>query len=263
MQYEREMIEVPPSDHASFPTNEFQCQPPSRDLAKSIAEHGIIEPVVICEWNGGWYVMGGQRRILVGIALGIDIPVALYHGIDPEDTLAWIPILNDTGQENPIHTLYAIKKMIARGDSFEEIRTQMFMTKQKLEKIMRLDILPPVILGAVQDGKVAITTAEALASKGKEYFDDAVVLYHQNKDKLTASDVRGLSTLHRQNTLADMFMNGTPDAHSGEENLKRYAVFEGSKFITFAKDRDDARGAAMMTGDDAEVYQLIRVYEKE
>ena len=69
MQYNRELIIVPPSDHHSFPTEEFKCPPPSKELYKSISEHGIIEPVVICEWKGGWTVKGGQRRILCGISL--------------------------------------------------------------------------------------------------------------------------------------------------------------------------------------------------
>ena len=260
MKYERYFKEVEANEHnGHFSPEDFKCPPPSRDLTKSVSEHGIIEPVIISEWDGAWTVMGGQRRILIGMSLGISIPCAVYN-INPEDHLAWIPILNDTSSPNPIHNLFAIKGMISQNKTMDEIKQLMFMSKQQIERTLTLDRLPMAIKDAMEEGKIAITTGYTLAKpQYEQYYDDVVADFYEQKP-ITGTYVKNLSRKRRQTLVASLFDGvDLPGAHSSEENPQAYSIFDGATFVTFAPNRTEARSAAMMVGNDAKVFKLIPV----
>ena len=90
-----------------FEVDTFVCQPPDKDLVKSVKQSGVIQPVIACSHPDfpHYVVMSGQRRILSAIIADCEVPAIIITGLHPDDVLDWIPILNKVGSDNPIHAL--------------------------------------------------------------------------------------------------------------------------------------------------------------
>ncbi|MEL3904977.1 MAG: ParB/RepB/Spo0J family partition protein [Treponemataceae bacterium] len=137
------------------------------ELANSIKEHGIIQPVVVTEEeNGELFILAGERRTRASIMAGLqEIPV-IVADIAPEQNLELALIENIQRENlNPIEEALACKKLLEMYDlSQDELAKKLGKSRPAVTNVMRLLQLPDFALEAVQSGSLTSGHARAILS---------------------------------------------------------------------------------------------------
>lgn len=264
--YNRYYAEVQPDQiDLKFEIATFRCPPPDKELVKSIEKDGIITPVIVCQHPDFAYlvVKSGQRRILAANQLELIVPTLIYEDVHPDDTLAWIHILNYSGSENIIHSLYAINERVDMGASLQDLQKEFMMSKAQITNLLELTVLDEEIIEAVISGTVTQKTAQDIARKSRKYPDivfDAIDVL-KDKGKIPGTWVTNYSRKSRQDAVRSLFDMQLPSANV-EEDLTQYALFDGDDFIGVQTGYQEARSAFLSIGKEAELYRLIPVEVK-
>ena len=138
-----------------------------QELAASIKEHGIIQPVVVTEGvNGELFILAGERRTRASIIAGLtEIPVIIAD-IAPEQNLELALIENIQRENlNPIEEAVACKKLLEMYDlSQDELAKKLGKSRPAVTNVMRLLQLPDFALEAVRSGSISQGHARAILS---------------------------------------------------------------------------------------------------
>lgn len=187
---------------ATFPLGAFPTAldgpKPSRELVRSVARFGVIEPVVLAEdpagavaHNGGRYrLIDGNRRVMASRLAGAEaVPaVVLACAEHPEElTLA----LNALRRDNPVTEYNAVAHAAARGLSESEIVRATGYPLAKVRARMRLAELEPELFAALAEQRVTPAVAETAAKLPKP-LQRRLVGRLAETGALTAADVREL-----------------------------------------------------------------------
>lgn len=136
------------------------------ELAHSIAEHGILQPLLVQKTPaGGYELVSGERRLRAAELAGLaTVPVIV---VDPGDPLSAFTIaLVENVQRadlNPIELADAFKRLQEEyGLSHEDIARIVGKSRPYVTNTMRLLELPEQIQKAVAEGKLSAGHARAL-----------------------------------------------------------------------------------------------------
>jgi ParB/RepB/Spo0J family partition protein len=94
------------------------------NLAQSIEEHGLIQPIVVEQNNGYYILIDGERRLRAVKSLGLAWIKAVVHTYDeqPADKLIWAIIANMQRSDlNPIEEGEAFEKLHQQGMTISTI----------------------------------------------------------------------------------------------------------------------------------------------
>jgi ParB family chromosome partitioning protein len=95
------------------------------DLARSIREHGILQPITVTEHRlGGFLILAGHRRFNAGLKAGLDTyPAIIRHGLDDHAEQIVVMLVENTQRRDldPIEKAVAYKLLIDQGLSQSEI----------------------------------------------------------------------------------------------------------------------------------------------
>lgn len=163
-------------------SNYFQCPVedilPSRDqprklfskqgldeLAASIREKGIIQPLIVRRIEGGKYeLVAGERRLKASKLAGLaHVPVVVSEAM-PEQVFELALIENIQREDlNPIEEGLAYKELLERYHlSQEEIAQRMGKDRSSIANYLRLLTLPEEIRGDIIEGRLSMGHARAL-----------------------------------------------------------------------------------------------------
>lgn len=152
------------------------------ELAISIKEHGIIQPVIITEDNdGNYFILAGERRTRAAILAGLSQIPVIVADIEPEQNLELALIENIQREDlNPIEEAKAYKKLLKMYDlSQEELAKKLGKSRPAVTNVMRLLQLPDYVILAIQSGSISQGHARsilsvALPSDQKKLFDKII-----------------------------------------------------------------------------------------
>ena len=150
------------------------------ELAQSIKEKGLIQPIVVREAEGGGYeVVAGERRYQAAKSLGLkDIPTIIKE-LDDKDAFVLAIVENLQRQDlNPIEEAQAFKRLIEEFEfSLEDIAHFVSKDKTTVVNTLRLLKLPDMVKEALQKG--IITRTQARTILGVEKLQAQEKLFHQ------------------------------------------------------------------------------------
>ncbi len=135
-----------------------------KDLQASIAEHGILQPVVVRRGGAGFELIAGERRLRAVRALGWDnIPAVVRPAEDEEmQTLALVENLQRVDL-NAIEKGKALKAMMRNfGFTQEEVAARVGKARTSISNLVRLLDLPGVIQDMVSAGELSGGQARAV-----------------------------------------------------------------------------------------------------
>lgn len=140
------------------------------DLASSIGEHGIIQPV-ICTRDGDHYrLVVGERRCRASRMAGLThVPVIIEEMT--ESRLLQIALIENIQREDldPIETALAYSHLLREHDlTQEELAQKVGKSRPSITNSLRLLSLPDRIRKSVQEGEVTAGHARAILSLEKE-----------------------------------------------------------------------------------------------
>lgn len=147
------------------PRNEFDEQRLT-ELADSIAESGLIQPLVVREHQGHYELIAGERRLRACQIAGVDKAPAVIK--DVTDTEAYTLALVENVQRedlNPVEEAMAYKKLLEdTGASQAELAEQLGKSRSALANSVRLLQLPRQVLDHLGAGSLSRGHARALIS---------------------------------------------------------------------------------------------------
>ena len=142
-----------------------------RELADSIAEHGIIQPIIVrVRPDGGYQIIAGERRWRAARMAGLtEIPV-LVRDINEREMMELALVENLQREDlNPIEEAEGLKALIENyGLTQEEAAKKVGKSRPAVANSMRLLALPGIVLEQVKSGKLSAGHAKALLSLNDE-----------------------------------------------------------------------------------------------
>ena len=159
------------------------------DLAQSIKEHGIIQPIIAVEKDGKYVIIAGERRYRAGKLAGLKtMPVIVKNYTESE--MREVALIENLQREdlNPIETATAIKQLIdVYGLTQDEVADKIGKSRPSITNTLRLLNLEPEVLTLVEKGRLQAGLARAMIVLPRE---DQIALAKKASDgKMTARDV--------------------------------------------------------------------------
>lgn len=148
------------------------------ELAASIRELGIIQPLVVREAADGYEIVAGERRWRAAqLAQLHDVPVVVRPYDDRE--VLQIAIVENVQRAdlNPIDEAHAYQMLMDNyGHSQEQVADAVGKSRSHIANLVRLLQLPPRIRAMVTEGKLTAGHARALiGTDGAEELADSIV----------------------------------------------------------------------------------------
>ena len=164
-----------------------------QELADSIKQFGVIEPLVVVKRKGYYELIAGERRWRAAKLAGItDVPV-LIREYDKQQTMEIALIENvQRADLNPIEEAQAFQQLIQEFHlTQEEIANRVSKNRATITNSMRLLKLDVRVQDMLADGKISSGHARALLGleEGERQYQVAVKI---NEEKLSVRDVEKL-----------------------------------------------------------------------
>lgn len=135
------------------------------ELATSIKEHGLIQPVILRHSEIGYEIVAGERRWRACRKAGIkEIPSIIKELTDEQNML--IAIIENMQREdlNPIEEAEGLNQMIESfGLTQEEVSKSIGKSRPYITNALRLLKLPEQIRNFLSEGKISTGHARAIA----------------------------------------------------------------------------------------------------
>lgn len=143
------------------------------ELAQSIKENGIIQPIIVRQSPViGYEILAGERRYRASLLAGLrSIPAVVKQLSDQEMMVQ--SIIENLQRENlnPIEEARAYESLVEKGFTHAEIADKMGKSRPYISNSIRLLSLPEPILSEVETGKLSQAHARSLVGLNKEQQD--------------------------------------------------------------------------------------------
>lgn len=145
------------------PRREFRPEE-LEELAASIREHGVLQPIVVRAAGEGYEVVAGERRWRACVRLGMTTIPALVRTADDTQMLEWALVENIQRQDlNAIEEARAYQAYMQRLDLTQEQAAQrMGKSRSSVANLVRLLDLPADVQEFVSRGTITMGHARAL-----------------------------------------------------------------------------------------------------
>ena len=140
------------------------------ELAGSIKQHGVLQPIVVTKLEEGKYqLIAGERRWRASQLAGLDTVPAVVRSFDEQQKLELALIENLQRQDlNPVETAAAYKKLMDQFNlSYDEIGKRVGKDRSTVANIIRLLGLPLEAKRALAEGRISEGHARAILSVGE------------------------------------------------------------------------------------------------
>jgi ParB family chromosome partitioning protein len=136
-----------------------------RELADSVREHGIIQPLIVArDGGGGFHLVAGERRLQAARLAGLEsVPVAIREAAD--DRLLELALVENIQRAdlNPIEEANAYRRLVEEHHlTQEEVAQRVGKSRVAVTNALRLLQLEPDIRRSVAAGEISEGHARAL-----------------------------------------------------------------------------------------------------
>ena len=127
------------------------------DLASSIQQHGILQPIVLRQTVQGYYIVVGERRFRASKLAGLTEVPAIIKELSDEDMMELAIIENLQREDlNAIEEAESYKKMMRDLDiTQQEVARRLGKSRPYIANMLRLLQLPKNVAQMVQQGALS------------------------------------------------------------------------------------------------------------
>ena len=179
------------------------------ELASSIKEHGVFQPIIVKKSIKGYDIIAGERRFRASKMAGLEkIPAIVREFTD--DQMMEIALLENLQRENlsAIEEATAYKAMIEHLNlTQDELSKRVGKSRSHVTNIIGLLRLPKVVQDMISDNRITMGHARALSKLN----DDDQIIELANKivdDKLVVRDIENITG--NENVAKKVKVNRTP-----------------------------------------------------
>jgi len=165
------------------------------DLASSIKEHGVFQPIIVKKSIKGYEIIAGERRFRASKLAGLDKIPAIIRNFTDEQMME-IALLENLQRENlnVIEEAIAYKSMIERLNlTQDDLSRKVGKSRSHITNILGLLRLPDVVQKMVTDNKITMGHARTLS---KLESDEKIIELAQKivDDNLLVRDIENITT---------------------------------------------------------------------
>ncbi len=131
-------------------------QEPLEELASSIAEKGLLQPIIIRRKEGVFEIIAGERRFRAAKMAGLKEVPAIIKDVDDREALELAMIENLQREDlNPVEIATVYQRFVEDfGYTHEELAKRMGMERSSISNYLRLLKLPTWIKDLMAAGKL-------------------------------------------------------------------------------------------------------------
>ncbi|HPT14171.1 MAG TPA: ParB/RepB/Spo0J family partition protein [Bacteroidales bacterium] len=165
-----------------------------RDLADSIREQGIIQPLTIRKMGFDKYqLISGERRLRAAKLAGLETVPAYIRVANDEQMLEWALIENIQRENlNAIEIAISYTRLLEECDlTQEELSKRVGKNRTTISNYIRLLKLPAEVQAALRDGQITMGHARSIIPV-EDPLKQVAITRKINKDDLSVRDVEKL-----------------------------------------------------------------------
>ncbi len=141
-----------------------------RELADSIREQGIVQPLIVRERNGALELIAGERRWRAAQVLGLaEVPVIVREADDR--AVLELALIENLQRENlnAIEEANGYAQLMGQfGLKQEEVATKVGKSRAAVANALRLLKLPVAVQSCIRDGRLSVGHAKAVLGLATE-----------------------------------------------------------------------------------------------
>ena len=137
------------------------------ELAESIEQHGLIQPIAVRKVGDRYQLISGERRTRASKLAGLPtIKAQVYENLDDKAMAEWALIENIQRVElNPVEVAKSYQQLIDNhGYTHEDLSKIVSKSRSAITNALRLLKLPAQVLLWIEEGKISGGAARALCS---------------------------------------------------------------------------------------------------
>jgi ParB family transcriptional regulator, chromosome partitioning protein len=163
------------------------------ELAASIKENGVIQPLIVRNTDNGYELIAGERRLRAAIKAGLEQVPVVIKDVSDSETLQLALIENIQREDlNPIEEANSYLRLIEEFKiTQEDLSRQVGKDRSTISNVLRLLSLPEQVKQDVARGTISSGHARALLSLG----DKSAILKARQIITSKAMSVRDTETL--------------------------------------------------------------------
>ena len=202
-----EIVEIPLSELRSNPYQPRKNFDDNalQELANSIKEHGVFQPIIAKKSIKGYEIIAGERRVKASILAGKTTIPYIIRDFSDQDMME-IALLENLQRENlnALEEAMAYKKLLDELHLTQEsLAERLGKSRSHITNMLGLLTLPEEVKDMIMDGKISMSHARVLSKidnneKIKELADKIIV------DGLSVREIEDLShtdtTIEKKNT---------------------------------------------------------------
>lgn len=195
-----------------------------QELANSIKEKGVLQPVIVTRKADGYILICGERRLRAAALCGLERIPAIIKDLAPHDFLEWGLIENIQREDlNPLEEAQAYQKIMEQGAlSQDEVAKRVGKNRVTVANMIRLLRLPDSVREMLASGQLSSGHARALLGmltpEHQRHLAKRIV--EENLSVRQVEAIVGRSVAHRRG--AKTARNLTPEIVDLEGQLTRW-----------------------------------------
>jgi len=136
------------------------------ELTTSVAERGVLQPIMVRPVDGGYEVVAGERRLRAAQRAGLTTIPAVVRELSDRETLE-IAIIENLQREdlNPIEEARAFKQLLDFGMNQEQVSSAVGRSRSAVANQLRLLTLSAPIQAAVESNTITAGHARAIMAQ--------------------------------------------------------------------------------------------------
>lgn len=234
------------------------------ELSRSIAEHGIIQPLTVRKLGRDKYqLISGERRFRAAQLAGLK-EVPAYIRIANDQTMLEMALVENIQREdlNPIEVALSYQRLIEECNlTQDQLSQKISKSRSSITNHMRLLKLPADIQAGVKAGKITMGHARALVSAGEEKAQ--LELYERCLSE--SLSVRDLEAILRGEEIAAVATTKTPirATSPGKLNDQEYTIkeFLSDRLATKVDIKKSSNGSGKIVLTFNSDVDLSRIFE--
>jgi len=141
------------------------------ELAESIREHGVLQPIIVTKKGSGYVIVAGERRYRASKLAGLETMPALVRTMTDQNRLE-VSLIENL-QRRDLNTIETATAYLKLRDQFnlnnEQIGKRVNKSQSAVQNTMRLLKLPKFVRELIAEGKLTEGQARPLISWDEEF----------------------------------------------------------------------------------------------
>lgn len=135
-----------------------------RELASSITENGVIQPIIVAKRGSGYRIVAGERRWRAARIAGLSVIPSIVRELSDLQTMEQALIENIQREDlNPVEEAYAMDRLMKEhGLTQELLSKKLGKSRPAIANTVRLLSIDPSLLDFIRNGDLSSGHARAL-----------------------------------------------------------------------------------------------------